>query len=606
MPLPQEKIEEIRQAVNIVDLIGQYVTLRQRGHNYFGLCPFHEEKTPSFAVHPDRQIFHCFGCGKGGNAFGFLMEMEKISFIEAVRVLAQRAGIALPRYDERADETPSEAELLAKANALACDFFHQQLLARATSGAQEAYEHLTARGYGSEVITRYMIGYAPAGWDALASHARAKGLELGILVRAGLLKEGRESGRPYDAFRHRLMFPIRNLSGRIVAFGGRRLSEETDDAANAKYINSSETAIYQKGRELFGLWEARNAIRKRGLAILVEGYTDLITLGSAGMENMVASLGTSLTSEQARLLNRFAPEAVILYDGDTAGQNAARRAIDVFLTEGLLPRVALLPEGQDPDSFVRTEGIEALWARVNSALGPVEFQLWRAQNETGKLTTSARIAAIKSLLTTARLITKPVEREVFLQEISAKTGVALDALRQELPRKVATSKPVSSERQPFKTRGAALELVKLLVRCPNLRSRILSELDPQIVDDEPLRALVQKLEELSLIETDEPQEALLDYFPENPLRDFIAQCLTEPPPHSEPHRAVAILRQTAEDCLHRLKLEKLQAEIQGENQRLADAKAGGATTQEILFRIQELRREEKVLKEVGKKPATTK
>jgi DNA primase len=278
MPLPQEKIEEVRQAVNIVDLIGQYVTLRQRGHNYFGLCPFHEEKTPSFAVHPDRQIFHCFGCGKGGNAFGFLMEMEKISFIEAVRVLAQRAGIVLPRYDERADETPSEAELLAKVNALACDFFHQQLLARATSGAQEAYEHLTARGYGSEVIARYMIGYAPAGWDALASHARAKGLELGILVRAGLLKEGRESGRPYDAFRHRLMFPIHNLSGRVVAFGGRRLAEEADDAMNAKYINSSETAIYQKGRELFGLWEARNAIRKRGCAILVEGYTDLITL----------------------------------------------------------------------------------------------------------------------------------------------------------------------------------------------------------------------------------------------------------------------------------------------------------------------------------------
>jgi DNA primase len=606
MPLPQEKIEEIRQAVNIVDLIGQYVTLRQKGHNYFGLCPFHEEKTPSFAVHPDRQIFHCFGCGKGGNAFGFLMEMEKVSFIEAVRVLAQRAGIALPRYDERTDEAPSEAEILAKANALACDFFHQQLLARASSGAQEANEHLKSRGYGSEVITRYMIGYAPAGWDALASHARSKGFELGILVRAGLLKEGRESGRPYDAFRHRLMFPIRNLSGRIVAFGGRRLSEEDDEGTSAKYINSSETAIYQKGKELFGLWEARNAIRKNGRSILVEGYTDLITLAAAGVENAVASLGTSLTPEQARLLNRFAPEAVILYDGDIAGQNAARRAIDIFMTEGLSPRVALLPEDQDPDSFVRTEGVEAMWARVNRALGPVEFQLWRAQNETGKVTTSARIAAIKSLLATARLITKPVEREVFLQEISTKTGVAADALRQELPRATVPIKAALEERQSFKTRGAALELVKLLVRCPHLRPLILGGLDPQYIEDEPLRTLVQKLEELSLIEANEPQEALLDYFPENPLRDFIAECLTEPPPHSERHRAMAIWRQTAEDCLHRLKLENLKAEIQSENQRLAEAKTHGGATQEILSRIQELRREEKALKETGKKPEKAK
>ncbi|MFH1010359.1 MAG: CHC2 zinc finger domain-containing protein, partial [bacterium] len=254
MPLSPETIQEVRQATNIVDLVGQYVTLRLRGHNHFGLCPFHEEKTPSFAVHADRQIFRCFGCGTGGNVFGFLMEIEKISFIEAVRMLAQKAGIALPRYDERTEEGPSEAELLAKANTLARDFFHQQLLARSTTGAREAYDYLMGRGYTPEVISKYMIGYAPAGWDALASHARTKGLDLGIFIRAGLLKEGRESGRPYDAFRHRLMFPIRNLSGRVIAFGGRRLSEEGDEANEAKYINSSETAIYQKGRELFGLW----------------------------------------------------------------------------------------------------------------------------------------------------------------------------------------------------------------------------------------------------------------------------------------------------------------------------------------------------------------
>jgi DNA primase len=608
MPLSPEKIQEVREATNIVDLVGQYVTLRLRGHNYFGLCPFHEEKTPSFAVHPDRQIFRCFGCGKGGNVFGFLMEIEKISFIEAVRILAQKAGIELPRYDERAEEGHSEAELLAKANTLARDFFHQQLLSRSTTSAGEAYDYLMSRGYTPEVITKYMIGYAPAGWDALATHARLKGFDLGIFVRAGLLKEGRESGRPYDAFRHRLMFPIRNLSGRVIAFGGRRLSEEGDEANEAKYINSPETAIYQKGRELFGLWEARNTIRKNGRAILVEGYTDLITLVAAGVQNVVASLGTSLTAEQVKLLNRFTPEIFVMYDGDAAGRNAARRAVDVILTEGLVPRVVLLPENHDPDSFVRSEGAEALWSLVNSALGPVEFQMQLSQGTSGKATAATRMAAIRSLLETARLIKKPVAREIFLGEISEKTGVALDALRQELPRQVAQAKSAreTARSSPFKLSGAALELVRLLIRCPDLRPRILSEFDPKGVEDDVLRPLVEKIEELSLIETEEPQEVLFDYFPENPLRDFIAQCLTEPPPNPDVHLARAIWRQTAEDCLLRLKLGKLQTEIRGETERLTEAKNRGDDMQEILGRIQLLRRQEMELKEGGKKTSATK
>jgi DNA primase len=602
MRVPPETIEEIREATDLVALVGQYVTLRKKGQNYFGLCPFHEEKTPSFSVHPERQIFHCFGCGKGGNAFGFLMEIEKLSFVEAVRVLARKTGITLPRYDESADETPSEAQLLAKVNGVARDFFHQQLMARASSGAREAYEHLTARGYDSEVITRYMIGYAPSGWDALASHARDQGYDLGILVRAGLLKEGRESGRPYDAFRHRLMFPIRNLSGRVVAFGGRRLSEESDEPGGAKYINSPETAVYQKGKVLFSLWESRNAIRKSGRAILVEGYTDLITLAAAGVENAVASLGTSLTSDQAKLLSRFASEVFVVYDGDVAGQNAARRAIDVLLSGGLSPRVALLPEGQDPDSFVRSDGAEALWSRINDALGPVEFQMHLARKKGEIITAAARVAAVKSLLNTARQISKSVEREVFLQEISVKTGVGLDALRRELPRRDVSAKPAQETPASgsFKVRGAALELVKLLVRCPDLRPRILSEFDPQEIEDDALRPLTLKLEELSLAETEEPPEMLLNYFPENPLRDFITQCLMEPPPNEDPHRAQAILEQLAEDCVRRLKLEKLQAEIHAEKDRLTQAIAHGEPTKEILANIQNLRREEQAIKR-GKK-----
>ncbi|MBM3325329.1 MAG: toprim domain-containing protein, partial [Calditrichaeota bacterium] len=463
-------------------------------------------------------------------------------------------------------------------------------------------------GYTPEVIAKYMLGYAPAGWDSLANHARNKGLDLGIFIRAGLLKEGRESGRPYDAFRHRLMFPIRNLSGRVIAFGGRRLSEEGEEASEAKYINSPETAIYQKGRELFGLWEARTAIRKSGRAILVEGYTDLITLASAGVQNIVASLGTSLTSEQVRLLSRFTSEVFVVYDGDVAGRNAARRAVDAILIEGLAPRIVPLPEGCDPDSFVRAEGAEAFWAQVNNALGPVEFQLQLSRSETGKTTAAARVAAVKSLLSTARLITKPVEREVFLQEISEKTGVGLDALRQELPRQAARTQSVreTAKASPFRLSGAALELVRLLVRCPDLRPLILSEFDPKEVEDDLLRPLVEKIDELSLIETEESQEVLFDYFPENPLRDFIAQCLTEPPPHADEHRAQAIWRQTAEDCLRKLKMDKVQQEIRLAREQLEEATAQGQDTRDILARIQKLRRQEMELKGTGKKAGPAK
>lgn len=599
MWLPQDKIEEIREATDLVALVSQYVSLKRRGQNHFGLCPFHEEKTPSFSVHADRQIFRCFGCGKGGNAFGFLMEIEKLSFPEAVRLLADRAGILLPLESERDDKAASEAELLAKANALACDFFHQQLQSKTTEGAKEAREHLKALGYGSDVVNRYKIGYAPSGWDALTNHARSKGFETGILVRAGLLKEGREAGKPYDAFRHRLMFPIRNLSGRVVAFGGRRLSDEE----SAKYINSPESAIYHKGKVLFGLWEARNAIRKSNRALLVEGYTDLITPTAAGVENAVASLGTSLTNEQAKLLGRFAAEVFILYDGDEAGRNAARRAVDVLLAAGLSPHVVLLPEDQDPDSIVRSEGVEVLWERVNNAVEPVEFQMQLAQGKNKTLSTAARVAAVKSLLETASQISKPVEREVFLQEISTRTGVALDSLRQGLPRRVS-SRPrqeAGSAPQGSKISAAALELVKLLVRSPDLRPQILSEFNSRDIEDETLRPLVVKLEQQNLEEIEEPPETLLNYFPENPLRDFITQCLTDEPPDRDPERARGIYEQTAQDCLHRLRLAKVQTEIRNEREELFKAQSNKALTEEILANLQNLLSDEKALKESAKK-----
>ena len=245
-------MKKLRAVTDIVSVVQQYVSLKKKGQNYFGLCPFHQENSPSFSVHPGRGIFRCFGCGKGGNVFGFLMEVERITFFEAVKLLAEKAGIKLPTYKEATDEGPSESELLIRGNGMAKDFFHQQLINAKSAGAQDAKAYLAGRGYGNDVIERFTLGYAPDAWESLAEHARASNFPLPVLVKAGLLKEGSQTGKPYDAFRHRVMFPIRNLAGRVIGFGGRRLREEAEGPDSAKYINSpGNCRLSQRQRTLW-------------------------------------------------------------------------------------------------------------------------------------------------------------------------------------------------------------------------------------------------------------------------------------------------------------------------------------------------------------------
>lgn len=591
MRIPEDKIEDVRAATDILSVVQSYVTLKKRGQNYFGLCPFHHENTASFSVNPSRQIYRCFGCGRGGNVFAFIMEVERLSFIEAVRMLAEKAGIELPapRADEK--EFASETDELVRANGLARDFFHKQLVEAQTPGAQEARSYLQSRGYGSEVIERYLLGYAPDSWDSLALHAKTAGLSHTILLQAGLLKEGKEKNRPYDAFRHRIMFPIRNLSGRVIAFGGRRLREEE----SAKYINSPETAVYRKGRELFGLWEARNDIRTRGEAILVEGYTDCLSLVMAGVSVTVASLGTALTEQQARLLKRFTDKVFILYDGDDAGLNAARRAIDVLLTPGAVPHVIVLPEGEDPDTFVRKQGSEAIWKARNEALSPVDFQMYLAKRRKGSVSDAAR-----ELVTSAALISSPVEQDVFLRDVSAKTGVSADALRRELSRVRVPAAAMESAppRIKWPPPSPLTALVSVLVRQTDLRPLVFERWTPQDIVDPNLSALVNAMyREWQSDSMREPQ-SLLDRFPESPLREFLAECLYEGNDDYDEEQVHEIDRRTALDCLNMLEADRLRAQISEKRRRLAEAPDEAGI---ILPELQHLMREEKRLRLRGEK-----
>ncbi len=364
--IPDSKIDEVRLTADIVDVIGGYVSLKRRGRNYMALCPFHNEKTPSFSVSPDRQIFHCFGCGKGGNVFTFLMEHEKVSFVEAVRLLADRYGIALPRYEPTRD---ARTERMLYANEVAAQYFQDSLKSEAYRAKIEPYLY-EKRGLSPGMVEKFRIGLAPDDWKGFLTFAQKKDLKPEELLEAGLAVRSEKTGEYYDRFRTRLMFPIFNLGGKVVGFGGRTVKK----GETIKYMNSPETAIYNKSYILYGMNFAKIGIRETETAILVEGYFDLISLFQAGIENVVAVSGTAFTDQQARLLGRFAQKTYLFFDADSAGRNAALRSVEYFFNAGIEPIIVTPPPGHDPDSYVREYGQQGVYRLLEEGVDYLTFR----------------------------------------------------------------------------------------------------------------------------------------------------------------------------------------------------------------------------------------
>ncbi len=354
--------EQIRDATDIVALVGEKVALRRAGRTWKGLCPFHAERTPSFTVSPDRQMWHCFGCGKGGDVFAWVTEMDKVPFPEALRILSERAGIELPQQARGPGDAARDR--LYQANALANDYFRASL---ASDAGSEARAYLVGRGFEGPILETFQVGWAPVGWDGLVT-TLGKLLPLPVLEEAGLaLRRG--DGTRYDRFRNRILFPVLGAAGKVAGFGGRAIAPEDQP----KYLNSPETAVYRKGQLLFALPQARTLIRERKQALVVEGYLDAMRLHAAGFANAVATSGTALTYDQARVLARSEPETVLVYDGDDAGVRAADRALEPLMRAGLPVRVLLLPAGDDPDSFVRKEGPAAFGGLLAKTLDAADF-----------------------------------------------------------------------------------------------------------------------------------------------------------------------------------------------------------------------------------------
>ena len=456
MFIPEDKVEEVRAATDIVEVVGEYVRLKRRGSNFIGLCPFHQEKTPSFNVNPEMGIFKCFGCGVGGNGFQFLMRIENLEFVESVQMLAERAGIALPESPEEQREQ-SVIEGIYHALRFAGKFYYEALTQ--TEAGKEGLEYLLGRGFKPETIKKFGLGYAPSGWDQLLKAAVAKPIQTEVLERAGLVIAKRDGNGYYDRYRDRVVFPIFSHVGKVIGFGGRILKTSTDQP---KYINSPETRVYHKSQVLYGLYQAKSAIRKREEVMLVEGYTDVISLHQAGIEHAVASSGTALTLEQIKLIKRYAQRVLVLYDADSAGANAAMRGIDLLLTQGLTVYGLELPPGEDPDSFVRENGGTGFENYIETHRKDfVEF-IYQVARRNGRLETPEGQGRVtRSIVNTIARMPDPTMHEPFVRRASHVLGVpdiplfeALAGVLREKKRGQPTAPPTPA---PFESAYARIE-----------------------------------------------------------------------------------------------------------------------------------------------------
>jgi len=574
VPTNRDFVDAVRRAGDIVRLVSDYVPLRPSGARLKGLCPFHQEKTPSFSVDPDLQVFYCFGCNTGGDIFKFVMLYEKVGFPEALELLARRWGVPIP--SERRPENDLRARAL-ELNREAEAFFRARLEDDDTGSV--ARQYLGRRGISAETASRLNLGYAPDAWEALRTHLLSRRFRPQELVSAGLAVARKEGQGEYDRFRHRLMFPIRDVSGRTVAFGGRALGD-----IEPKYLNSPETLAYVKGDHLYGLDEGKDAIRREGYAVVVEGYLDLAALRQAGFGHSVASLGTAFTPNQARLLARYTGRVVVCYDGDAAGALATQRSLDLLLERGFEVRAAELPSGLDPDDFVRKEGAASFGRLVQQSPGWLEYLVHRecAARDLGR--PEEKVAAVNALLPRIARLKSPVQRAEWAGVLSDALRIDNDLVLQELRVALREARPAirqrPADREPV--REAEARLVTLLLRLAE--SRALAREQLEAADLEGTR--VARLVDAVLLQGGEGKEvdlpAVLESLESDEDRDLLTWIAFREGP--EPRG------DEIEGCVRALRRERLVRERR-ELQRAIERTADPAAVDALLLRKQQLGRQ---------------
>ena len=487
MNADRDIVDRVRSVADIVRTVGEFLPLRKAGRRHVGLCPFHPEKTPSFSVDEQKQLFYCFGCGAGGDVFKFVMLHEKLDFPEALKLLAEKNGIETARPGRRADTGPRGLrDRLYEANALAASYY-RAALASAEAG-RSGREYLAKRGITRETIERLGIGYAPRAWDGLKSHLQSKGFTPAELTTSGLLVPRADGSGAYDRFRERIVFPIVSPTGKTLGFGGRTIAAPQGGMQEPKYLNSPETPVYSKGDTLYGLYTARDAFKKERVAVLVEGYLDFASLFQAGIENVVASLGTAFTDGHAKLLARYVEEVVIAYDGDTAGKAAALRCMIPLAAKGLKVRVLRLPEGEDPDVFVRHAGADGVRKALGSAPHHMEHVIAEASSGRDLRSPGEQVAALNRILPHLAAIESVIERNRYVPILADRLRIEDSLVLAEISRaakqqksSIAPPPPRHPDASPVPEAEAGL--VRILVENLDARGDLLALLEETSTED---------------------------------------------------------------------------------------------------------------------------
>jgi DNA primase len=530
--IPEDKILDIKNAADIVAVISEVVHLKKAGRNFVGLCPFHSEKTPSFTVSPEKQIFYCFGCGAGGNVFSFLMKKDGLAFPEAARLLARRYGIDIPRKHLTPEQKKriGERESLLKINRQAMDYYHKMLLR--SPKAKSAMAYLKKRGLSAEITDRFNLGYAPSGWDNIINFFSKSGVPLAKIERSGLILPKKSGRGYYDRFRDRIVFPIIDVNQNVIGFGGRVM-----DDSLPKYLNSPETPVYSKSRSLYGLHLAKDKSRSTDCIYIVEGYLDLMTLHQHGIENAVATLGTALTIEHVRMLSRYVSRLVLVYDSDEAGIRSARRCIDtfwhehvdfsrgdVFREENADTQILVLPDGHDPDSYIREKGVESFLNAASQAPGIVSFLIEQAIAKHG-LSTEGKIRVVADLKGSLSAINDNVARSLYVKMLAERIGIEENIILQEI-RSGAVSmkgKDTGKKGDSAEIEGSRLErqIIAMMLQYPAILPEIKKYDVIEYIDNPHLHAIGTTILE-SRISSDEQIAAL---FIDNPELESLISSL---------------------------------------------------------------------------------
>lgn len=568
MRFPQNFIEDLKRQADIVRVVQEYVPLKKAGTNWRAPCPFHKETKPSFNVNPAKEMFFCFGCHKGGTVFNFIMEMERVTFPEAIKIVAEKAGVALPKMidDDRFETRKRDSDQVIELNQWALAWWEDQLQGKAATSVRH---YLKERGITEETTKTFRLGFAPDSWEALSTHLRQKGATQEQLEKSGLVVK-KDEGGSYDRFRGRVIFPVFDVQGKPIAFGGRTLDPDGDP----KYLNSPETPAYIKGRNLYGLHLTRDEIRRQEYAILVEGYLDLIIPYQHGVRNIVASLGTALTPEQVKLIGRFARKVLVNYDGDRAGVAAAKRAIETVLAEDIEVKVLVLPDNTDPDDFIRKNGVSEYNRRRTEAQPHIQFVIDQAVRDRNLNTPADKAAAVEETLPFIRAVRGPIQKREYFD-------IAMDGLRVQRDQRRAlwhqvrgagtdASRHVGIQKVFVKTERPTVaeeKLLGLLVANDELRNIILPRLEPSDYEGLATAEIFGALKELGREDKEITYESLSEATAGNQgVAAMLPRILINEPAESFDESLA-----DANSCLDALRLMKLDREIDEISTQIAEA-----------------------------------